>query len=60
MITFVFFLFLGVVAAEGDHATLQQNSDVRVRAIFVEDMSGPVLRMLGGKRVHPSYLRVAR
>jgi hypothetical protein len=48
------------VAAQGDHATLQQNSDVRVRAIFVEDMSGPVLRMLGGKQVHLSYLPAAR
>ena len=34
-----------------DMKHLQQGPDIRVRALFVKNMSGPTLQMLGGKYV---------
>ncbi len=37
---------------------LQQGQDIRVRALFVKNLSGPALQMLGGKYVAKLHHKV--
>lgn len=40
------------------HELLQQGPDIRVRALFVKNLSGPALQMLGGKYVTKLHRKV--